>query len=273
MKRTTYIIAGFIFLASVLSSQSIRITKPLGGDEWLKNTGHSIQWITSGEMSDKVKIRLFNAAGSTRIMDIANNEDNDGEFTCNPNMFNSIRNGGYRIKVRANNSTISDMSAIFYIGPLPTIDNTVDIAGSGDDNNLHIPPAKQKLLDAINNTKKLNINLRGNIEISYPNKGTNWRLKLGDIALPFPIRVQWEKSALGKHENRVKIFLNRRINDRYMRKNIVLDANAPNSGLFTGSISRNLITSVYTITIKTLGGKLLAESELFHITNAENDSN
>ncbi len=270
MKKNIISIIFLILFTGTIVSETLNITFPRSGNHLYRNSAVRITWDGSRCETQDFKINIFKNSiiQANFVVQLTATDKNWVQWTI-PADYNL---GNYQLRVKTVDNQCLGDSGVFIIEEAPTIDQTVDVAGSGDDNNLPLPPVNQKLLDAIKVTKRLNINLRGNIKIFYPNKSTNWRLKLGDTAIPFPIRVQWEKSALGKHENRVKIFLKRRINDRYMRKNIVLDTSAPNSGLFTGYISRNLITSLYAVTIETLGGKLLAESELFHITNAKNDS-
>lgn len=269
MKNKVLFIVILVFLSSLIFSARITITVPTTGSHLYQNSSVNIRWNGSECGIQDFKINIFrnSIAQGNFVEQLTVTDQNWVKWTIT----SSYQTGPYALRVKtADGSCIGD-TGIFYIdGPL-TIDRTVDVAGSPGNS----PPISEALKNKLKNSGKLNPNLpiiNASLKITYPDKGTSWRLKLGNTSLPFPIRVQWEKSKLGKHESRVKIFLKRRARDRYMRKTIVLASNTANSGLFTGEINRNLRTSIYSVTIESLNGKLLAESELFHIVNAENDS-
>lgn len=276
MKKALYVFSGIIFLAFISFSQSIRVTKPVNGEVWDKSSANTIEWVFSGEVNEFVKIRLYNIHGTIlikNITDSSNTLTTNRSYTCPPNFFNDVADGDYKVRVKIIGQTILSDSLPFSIGRPPNvvIDNTVDVAGQDNEpEKTPIPrllPPKHNIPGLKNNS----VVLPSSIKINYPNSGTNWKLKLGNTSLPFPIRVQWEKTGPGTQDRRVKIFLFRKVVDQYMRKKILLTPSTPNSGLYTGEISRNLRSSMYSIIIQTLDGKIRVESQTFLITNAEND--
>lgn len=277
MKKIIYLITGFVFLASISFSQSqsitksITITKPVAGAVWAKNTAHLIEWRFVGDINENVKIRLFSRDGRTRIKSITDRTPtNNRNFRCQPNFFNDVPDGLYIIRVKTVDDEVTGNSTPFTIGAPPTI-----IIKPEESSPLQPPLTPAEILKRkFGNLGEQQENLPPaprTINITYPNKDTKWRLKLGNTSLDFPIRVQWEKGGVWPQEGRVKIILFRKIQDRYMRKKIILTQNTRNSGLYTGAISRDLRTSMYTIIIETLDGKIRSESKMFYIVNAEND--
>ncbi|MCK4889509.1 MAG: hypothetical protein KAS97_06215, partial [Candidatus Aminicenantes bacterium] len=162
--------------------------------------------------------------------------------------------------------------APFFIGEPPTIDRTVEEVGTIEDRRTPSPPPFGKLIKKpTNNIPNLNRNIRHllpSIVITHPPKDHVWKLRLGNTALPFPIRVMWRKTGVGNQDSRVKIFLRRVVNGV---QTTLLTQSTANNGLYRGGISRDLISSMYTIIIETLDGKIRVESDTFLIVNAEND--
>jgi len=273
MKKLTYIISGVILFSLLSFAQSITVRNPANGDVWVKNDPHVIEWRASGEMNESVKIRLFNGNGTVRIKSITNNTPaSNGSFRCPPNFFNDVPDGLYTIKIRTIDNNVTGNSNVFSIGPPPTIVNTPPGTELPENQRIPSSPSFGKL---IKNPTKLITKFKGNVKLpspsiktTFPPKDHNWRLKLGNTSLPFPIRIMWLKTGVGHQDLSVSIYLKRVLNGV---QTTILTRSTPNDGLWRGEISRDLLTSLYTIIIQTLDGNIRVESDPFYITNAAND--
>jgi len=271
MKKVLYIISGFILFASISFASSITVTKPANEAVWAKSEAHVVEWRTDGEMHAKVKIRLYNGNSTIKIKEITNDTPtNDKRFRCPVNFFNDIPDGTYTIRIKTLDNNVWDDSAPFTIETPPT-NNTASETGIDENRRIPSQPPFRKLVKRQNNILVLKRNVKlpsPSIKITHPPKDHNWRLKLGNTSLPFPIRIMWLKTGVGSQSLSVRIFLKRVLNGV---QTTILTQSTPNDGLFRGEISRDLITSLYTIIIETLDGKIRVESDTFYITNAAND--
>jgi len=269
MKKVLYIISGFILFASISFASSITVTKPANEAVWAKSEAHVVEWRTDGEMHAKVKIRLYNGNSTIKIKEITNDTPtNDKRFRCPVNFFNDIPDGTYTIRIKTLDNNVWDDSAPFFLRVPPTIDIRIEEAESPSNNNSTTPfrpPGQHLNPPGLKN--RINLKLPS-IVINYPPKNHKWKLRLGNTALPFPIHVMWEKTGTGTQGRRVRILLQRR---SPRLQTTLIAQNTANNGLFRGEIPRNLMTNVYTIIIKTLDGKIRAESEDFFIINAKDD--
>ena len=268
MKKNLLFLFTILIISGFIIAEGINVTFPRSGNSLYKNSSVNITWTTVTDCTDtNIKINIFrNSISEANFVE---------QLTCTNNgskrwtISDRYEVGNYQIRVKTADNVCKGDSGVFRITLPPTIDWTTEEAGSPQ--NTSTP----KLRLPGNNVQNLNRNLikglPSSIKINYPKKETNWRLKLGNTALPFPIRVQWEKTGPGSQDSHVKIILFRKVQDRYMRKKILLTPSTRNTGLFTGRISRDLRSSMYTIIIQTLDGKIRVESEMFQITNAEND--
>ncbi|MEN8155304.1 MAG: hypothetical protein ABFR75_14920, partial [Acidobacteriota bacterium] len=173
-------IISFIFLilfTGTLVSETLEITFPRRGNHLYRNSSVRITWDGSRCEIQDFKINIFrnSIVQSNFVEQLTATDKNWAQWTIPAD----YRTGNYLIRVKTVDSLCKGDSGVFTIEEAPTIDHTIEVAGSGDDNGFTVPPSKQKLLDAIKDTKKLNINIRGSIKIFYPDKNTNWRLKLG----------------------------------------------------------------------------------------------
>ncbi len=57
-----------LFIHSVAYSQSITVTSPNGGENWVKGTTHNITWTSSGITSGTFTVRLFDGTTSIGII-------------------------------------------------------------------------------------------------------------------------------------------------------------------------------------------------------------
>lgn len=269
MKKQILFFTILILLTASVFSEGITVTFPRGGNNLYKISSYRITWTSTVCQNRVFKINIFkNQINEANFVEqlIATNTTSK-EWTI-PRSYTS---GNYIIRVKTENNNCLGDSGVFTIHDPPTIDITVDVAGDDPEPPVtpipRLHPAKKNIPGLNKNILKV---LKPSIKINYPDNNTNWRLKLGNTSLPFPIRVQWEKTGIESQDNYVKIFLKRVVNGL---QTTLLTQRTRNSGLFRGEIRRDLRTSLYTIIIQTLDGKIRVESDPFHITNAENDSN
>ena len=255
MKKVIYLTLILLIFAPIMFAQSIEVTDPNTSNIWQKNVRNLIKWRVNGDMDNKVKIRLMDEHGRNKIKNIIDNVDNSGSFRCPANIFNDVPFGRYKIRVKTVDDRFSDDSNVFKIGPAQTDNNISNIPNLPGTLTGNRPDISQR------------VNL-ANIKITHPPMNHKWKLRLGNTALPFPIYIMWKKIGIGSQDRRVRILL-QRVSPSLQK--IIISRNTANSGLFRGSIPRNLMTNVYTIIIKTLDGKIRAESDDFFIINAADD--
>jgi len=268
LKNLIYIFTAFIFLTSALPAQmqsdtdpkTITVLKPVNGDAWERDIAHTIEWRITGEMDDRVKIRLFNHDGSVRIMRITDNTANNGSFRCPPDIFTDVRGGLYTIKVRTLNNIVTGLSERFWIGTPPTVNRTVDVAGDLHDNS----PSKELSTLGSNNRTLRNVSLKisaPSIKIIFPKENHIYR----PGSFPFTFRIEWQKTGIGVQDNNVKILLHNLTNKQIFT---VLSGSTSNDGLYTHKFSNpGPRSGSYKISIKTLDGKISVKSKVFTIKN------
>lgn len=259
MKKSIYSVLIFLSMATIIFSQSMQISYPTYNTVIIKSDSLTIRWSIIGDITDNVKIRLFNREGTIKIKNIVSDIDNIGAYTCPPNFFNDVPDDSYRIILRTVNGIYSTRSGVFEI-------RTQETTGGSNTPPVFRLPGRKKI-KTLGTNRKLTLS-PPSIVITHPPGNHKWKLRLGNTALPFPIRVMWDKKGAGTQDRRVRILLQRR-SPRLHR--ILIAQNTANSGLFRGSIPRSIKTNVYTIIIKTLDGKIRAESDDFFIINADDD--
>ncbi|MCK5003787.1 MAG: hypothetical protein KAS21_01800 [Candidatus Aminicenantes bacterium] len=114
------VLLGILVLTMLLAmgySQSITVTAPRADEVVSKGAEYVIRWTSEGPLTEGAKIRLFNSAGSSKIMDIANRADMaSGRFRCADDLFNSVPDGRYVVRVLSADDLYHDDSEIFTLG-------------------------------------------------------------------------------------------------------------------------------------------------------------
>ncbi|MBN2345120.1 MAG: hypothetical protein JXO51_01940 [Candidatus Aminicenantes bacterium] len=86
MKNGSRIVFAVIFMlaATVVFAQRIIVTFPGSGDVLRPGQSFTVTWTTSGEMDDRVRIRLWKGSGGAarRVHDFTDDTANDGEHPC-----------------------------------------------------------------------------------------------------------------------------------------------------------------------------------------------
>ncbi len=115
MKKILILTTALILLSVMSFSQSITVTNPRSGENVVKGERYTIRWTITGQMADTVKIRLYNRAGTDKILEISNSTENSGRYSCPPSLFNSIRTGDYVIRVKTTDNSYYDDSDVFHL--------------------------------------------------------------------------------------------------------------------------------------------------------------
>jgi hypothetical protein len=92
----------------------ITVTKPAGGETWMRNAALTITWTKSGTMPGSVKIDLVDKNGAAVVKPIADNAPNTG--SCPWTIPGDMTFGDYRVRVQVKTTAIKDDSGVFHIG-------------------------------------------------------------------------------------------------------------------------------------------------------------
>ncbi len=114
MKKVLLFMIVTLVSMSMLSAATITVTKPASGKYVGKGSPYTIQWTKSGAQDASVKIRLYNPAGTTKILDITNSTANDGSFSWP--VPNTVAIGTYVVRVKTIDNSVFDDSGVFTIG-------------------------------------------------------------------------------------------------------------------------------------------------------------
>ena len=105
----------FMITLCVMSySASISITSPISGDIWCVNNTYTIEWTTSGQMDENVRIRLLNHPALDVAIAITNStptDDNSFSWTIP----STVAPGNYCIRVRTTDAAVFKDSEVFEI--------------------------------------------------------------------------------------------------------------------------------------------------------------
>ena len=96
-----------------LCSQTVTVTKPAGGDTWIKGTAQTITWTKSGNMPNIVRIGLRDPVTSNEVFLINDYALNSGSYVWQ--IPATIPDGQYKIRVRVKEVDIKDESDTFTI--------------------------------------------------------------------------------------------------------------------------------------------------------------
>lgn len=115
MKKTVILCLMFMLIAFVIRAEApgVEVDKPDGTKTWYKGATKLINWSTTYGLYTPVKIRLFSADSNTKILNITNSTDNDGEFSWK--IPGTIEPNCYVIRVKTTDDKYSDNSKVFKI--------------------------------------------------------------------------------------------------------------------------------------------------------------
>jgi hypothetical protein len=131
MKRAVGFLFLLVFSGLSMSAQSITLTKPAGGETWIKGQTYAITWTKSGSMPDLVKITLRNAVTLVDAAVIADDVQNSGSYQWMVPA--ATADGTYKVRVKAKNTTIlGDSGAFTVAAPAPAGTITFVVPHSGD---------------------------------------------------------------------------------------------------------------------------------------------
>jgi hypothetical protein len=109
MKKAFWLtFAAILAMGFALGGQSITVTAPAAGSEWLAGSSHAITWTSSrvaGPLS--IKLRRAGAPDAPPVLDIAASTENDGTFSWT--IPSSLAAGSYLVRVR----TVSESPLVY----------------------------------------------------------------------------------------------------------------------------------------------------------------
>lgn len=121
MKNAKFIPLIIVFLSTSMTTfaqRSIDVVIPGKNTTWYKTKSYTIQWWPMGYTDRNVKIRLFNKAGTVKILSIIDSTGNGGKFHWT--IPGTVPTGEYRIRVKTLNNKFYDDSEVFKISDPPT---------------------------------------------------------------------------------------------------------------------------------------------------------
>lgn len=114
MKKYLLSLILILFVSSLFAGTYL-ITSPTPEEKWLKIGIHKIKWLVLGDNTERVNILLYSKDGSKKILDIAKNIKNTGEFICNLETFKDVSDGEYRIFIVSPEGNVLGESKLFKI--------------------------------------------------------------------------------------------------------------------------------------------------------------
>jgi uncharacterized Zn finger protein len=123
-----------LILAASVFAATVTVTKPAGGETWIKGQPCQIIWTKSGDMPNAVRISLRDKTAATEVKLIADNQPNSGSYTWT--VPQDVPDAQYVVRVKVKNAAVSDDSDVFNIAAsvapppvTPTITVTKPAAG------------------------------------------------------------------------------------------------------------------------------------------------
>ncbi len=217
----------------------ILVNSPGSRALWNVNSPRMINWNKSGEMDERVSIKLYNSSGTTLIRTISDDTANDEEEHWIVPA--DLTAGTYIIRITTLDGEVSGDSDLFEITRPddPVTDPRTPIIEE------EAPPADPRTPIVPGKT----------INIKFPNNRSIWRSgQKGEI-------VWSHKPSMNR---RVKIEL---FKERDLRVNAVISADTENDGSFLWKIPPIIVSGKFLIKITTLDGANYGVSEIFTINS------
>ncbi len=130
MKRVLTAGAIVALLCSVQAWAQITVSKPAGGETWVRNVSHTIQWSTGNYSPSTVALRLVNPTDTATVLTIADNAPNTGSYVW-PSIPASVPAGPYKVKVVVMNQW-SGLSGQFTVADPPPAQLKVTSPNGGE---------------------------------------------------------------------------------------------------------------------------------------------
>jgi len=176
-KLVTFII--MIMMVIAVQAAGIHVDKPGAGHFVYHGgtTGYMIKWTATGQVNAKVKIRLYDKTGTTKIYGISDSTNTitsgtTGQFLWKQNMIDNTNYGDYVIRVKTLNNAHWDDSGIFHV---------------------------KKKMGIIKAVPKLSMKPIGNYQIIKQKITVLNPVKNGSYEVNKPISIVWDKN-FGNYE-------------------------------------------------------------------------
>ncbi len=172
MKKKIVLISSLLLFYGFISSQTIKVDYPDHNSKWIIGNHYDIKWTKTGNMNANVKIRLFNATATQKMLNIVNSTPNTGIYSWT--IPNSVSQGDYILRIKTIDDEVMDDSEVF---------------------NISVDPSKPKLMKE----KKYNAYDVGKIEILAPSKSSNW--KEGSV-----YSIKWKDTFRDKKTTKIDLY-------------------------------------------------------------------
>jgi|GEM_PF-3218813 len=114
MNKALPVVLSCLMFGGFVAAQTITVTRPQTGEILDAGHGYVITWTKSGQMDQKVKIKL--RQGNSNVLDITDSTPNTGSFSWQ--MPGNISPGSYTIRVRTLDNAVTGDSGTFTIRSL-----------------------------------------------------------------------------------------------------------------------------------------------------------
>ena len=112
--KTYFILLSLFYLPlNLIFAQSITVTIPRARKTWYKTVTYTVKWTKTGVMDDEVKIRLYNPAGTVKILAISDRTENNG--SCPWQIPTGIHDGKYLVRVKTLDNQVWDDGGVLTI--------------------------------------------------------------------------------------------------------------------------------------------------------------
>ena len=106
------IIQGQRIVDGTYSPVAITVASPNGGENWARNTAHTISWTKTGSTGSYVKIELYKTGALNRV--ISSNTSNDGSYSWAVPSMQTV-GADYKVKITStSNSVYNDISNNYF---------------------------------------------------------------------------------------------------------------------------------------------------------------
>ena len=166
MKKALILIILSTFLTYFVFSGTMTVNKPNRNSNWIKGEQYNIEWNEIPKDHQRVKIRLYDSSGSTKLLEISNDTENDRTFRWT--IPASVAPGRYVIRVRTLDNKASDDSDVFSISGIPDTSGSIKIIS---------PTSMWSFTAGGNMTIKWRTSgITGNVRIQLKNAANAWNL-------------------------------------------------------------------------------------------------
>ncbi len=229
----------FMLTCLIFPLKDFDVFKPAKNEIVLREADYTIRWKTAVSTKEKVKIRLYDSTGNTKLSDLANSVPNSGQFVWKQQSIKTYPTGFYVVRVRTVNNLFTGNSAPFQIGqtkgsPIGIIQlEELKPAASNTNPHRHRAPAIVEPSNASFNIKNIQygVNKNGRIDAMWVVVGYNSKTPFsfskykghpqdGPAYMNCKIMIPyWPEDPNYKGPFKTKVIFNQRLSVKYSGQN------------------------------------------------------